>query len=374
MAIRPLLLVSALALVSLPSASLAQQIQIQQMEVTGPDAPPFGMAAGRPLRTGTGRIRGRVLSETGTPVRRAQVRITGADVGGRTATTDADGRYEFLDLPDGRFTISATKAGYVTVQYGQTRPLEPGKPIELADKQTLDKADLVMPRGSVITGRIVDETGEPVADALVTAMRQRVVSGPPAPGQRRPHRPDQRPRPVPDVRPAAGRLLRQRHAPQPRWGDVRHPRAVAGDPGAHLRVCVRLCPVLLPGHLVQREAQKITVAPGQESQGIDFPLAQVRLARISGIVLNSEGKPVEGTMVSLTPGRGDVPLGMGTTSRTNREGAFTVTSVAPGDYTLQVRGMTMITSGGGGDTMMFTARIGRRGRRGVRLAAAQRHR
>jgi len=34
----------------------------------------------RPPRTGTGQIRGRVLSETGTPVRRAQVRISGPDV------------------------------------------------------------------------------------------------------------------------------------------------------------------------------------------------------------------------------------------------------------------------------------------------------
>ena len=70
----------------------------------------------------------------------------------------------------------------------------PGKPIELADKQTLDKADLVMPRGSAITGRIVDEVGEPVADAVVTAMRQEWSGGPAAPGQRRAHRPDQRPR------------------------------------------------------------------------------------------------------------------------------------------------------------------------------------
>ena len=56
------------------------------------------------------------------------------------------------------------------------------------------------------------------------------------------------------------------------------------------------------------EAQKITVAPGRRAQGIDFALAQVRLARVTGIVLNSEGKPVEGTMVTLG-GRGaeDMP-------------------------------------------------------------------
>ena len=63
------------------------------------------------------------------------------------------------------------------MQYGQTRPFESGRSIELADKQSLDKADISMPRGSVISGRIVDEFGEPVADANVTAMRQQWLNG-----------------------------------------------------------------------------------------------------------------------------------------------------------------------------------------------------
>ena len=121
------------------------------------------------LKTGTGRIKGRLLTaDTGTPVRRAQVRISGTDIMPKTAITDDEGRYEFRDLPAGRFTLSATKAGYVTVNYGQTRPFEPGKPIELGEAQVLDKADITMPRGSAISGRIIDEFGEPIADAQVT--------------------------------------------------------------------------------------------------------------------------------------------------------------------------------------------------------------
>ena len=357
MAIRPILLVSALTFVSVPAVLQAQQIQIQQMEVTGPDAPPFAMAPGRTLRTGTGRIRGRVLSESGAPVRRAQVRISGPDIAGRTATTDADGRYEFLDLPDGRFTVSASKAGYVTVQYGQTRPREQGKPIELADKQTLDKADLVMFRGSAITGRIVDEAGEPVADAVVTAMRSEWAAG---------HR-----RLV-----NAGRIGQTNDLGQFRIyglppGDYYVSATLHNPEGPMLDMMGQSAPLpprtaaaasgyapsYYPGTASSADAQKIAVAPGQEAQGIDFPLAQVRLARVSGVVLNSEGKPVEGTMVSLSSGQGDGLIGMNNSARTNREGAFTLSSVAPGDYDLQVRGMTIITSGGG-DAMMFTARIG----------------
>ena len=79
------------------------------------------------------------------PFARAQVRVSGPDIGMKVATTDEGGRFEFVGLPAGRFILAATKSGYVSVQYGQTRPFESGKPIELAEAQILDKADILMP-------------------------------------------------------------------------------------------------------------------------------------------------------------------------------------------------------------------------------------
>ena len=93
------------------------------------------------------------------------------------ALTDNQGRYEFKDLPAGRFGVSVSKSGYVTMQYGQNRPFEPGKPIELADAQVLEKADVALPRGGVLAGRVIDESGEAVADADVTAMRMQFQNG-----------------------------------------------------------------------------------------------------------------------------------------------------------------------------------------------------
>src|SRR5437764_1330609 len=82
-------------------------------------------------------------------VRRAQVRISSPDIGTKTALTDAQGRYEFRDLPAGRFNVSVSKSGFVTMQFGQNRPYEPGRPIELVDGQVMNKADVALPRGSV---------------------------------------------------------------------------------------------------------------------------------------------------------------------------------------------------------------------------------
>src|SRR5688572_3320228 len=156
------------------SPSLARA---QEFPMVGPgEFPMFG--PGRVAKTGTGRLRGRITAaDTGAIVRRAQVRISGSDIGSKTAFTDAQGRYEFRELPAGRFSLSVSKSGFVTMQYGQGRPFESGKQIDLADAQVMDKVDIALPRGSAVSGRILDEFGEPVSDAMVTVMRQQYVGG-----------------------------------------------------------------------------------------------------------------------------------------------------------------------------------------------------
>ena len=123
-----------------------------------------GAAAQAPARDradakdGTAILRGRIVSaDGGQPLRKAQVRLFSPELReGRSASTDAEGRYEFRDLPAGRFTVTAGKGSYVTLQYGQKRPFEPGKPVELLDAQTIEKIDFSLPKGAIITGRVLD--------------------------------------------------------------------------------------------------------------------------------------------------------------------------------------------------------------------------
>jgi Carboxypeptidase regulatory-like domain len=104
---------------------------------TGAQAP--GMPPPRDNRgaaqSGTARLRGRVVAaQTGLPLRCAQVTVFSADGQlQRSATTDDEGRYEFVELPAGRLSVTATKAGYVPQQYGQRRPFEAGRPVTFAD-------------------------------------------------------------------------------------------------------------------------------------------------------------------------------------------------------------------------------------------------
>src|SRR5579862_8609364 len=140
-----------------------------------PAAPPRDNS----LKTGSARIRGRVLAaDTGQPLRKAFVRAVSGEVReNRLVTTDDKGLYDIAELPAGRYQLTATKGSFVSLQYGQTRPFQAGKAVQLVDGQTLDKADFSLPRGSVITGRIVDDAGEPANEVQVSAMRYQYAQG-----------------------------------------------------------------------------------------------------------------------------------------------------------------------------------------------------
>jgi hypothetical protein len=339
-----------------------QEVFINRTTTDAPIQLP-GMGPRQP-KTGTARLRGRITAvESGGPVRRAQVRISGPDIGSKTAVTDADGRFEFRDLPGGRFNVSATKSGFVSVQYGQLRPFESGKAIDLIDGQVMDKADIAMPRGSVISGRIVDEFGEPIADAFVTAMRSAWAGG------RRRLQPTGRTASTNDLGQfriyglspgdyfvsatfRGGDMIGMEIAMATMSGGAAGGGPIGSNPSSGY------APTYFPGTSNGAEAQKISVAAGQEAQNTDFALLPVKLVKITGTVISSEGKPVEGSMINALPRGGEgVAMMMAGAARSDKSGNFTISNVAPGDYTLQSRALTIVTSGGG-DNMMVTTRIG----------------
>src|SRR5258705_9027322 len=104
--------------------------------------------------TGTAAIRGRVFAgDSNKPLRRARITVSAPELAGdnRNTSTDADGRYEVTELPAGRYTLRVTRSGYLALRYGQRRPLEMAKPLQLLDRQTLENVDFSLPRMSMIT-------------------------------------------------------------------------------------------------------------------------------------------------------------------------------------------------------------------------------
>src|SRR6476646_838335 len=73
------------------------------------------------------------------PVADAEVKLGGAPpaVPNTQQLTDAEGRFVFLDLPKGTYTIAATKAGYADGAIGRRRPAGLTQVLTLADGERI---------------------------------------------------------------------------------------------------------------------------------------------------------------------------------------------------------------------------------------------
>src|SRR6185369_13622788 len=117
---------------------------------------------------------------TGDPVSKAVVTISAYN-GGRnqsyTATTTTGGQFAFQNLDPGQYRLSATRSGYVRMEYGARTPNKQGLPITVNPGQKL--ADIIlqlMPAGT-ITGRVFDRDGEPLANVNVEALKYSYQEG-----------------------------------------------------------------------------------------------------------------------------------------------------------------------------------------------------
>jgi hypothetical protein len=275
---------------------------------------------------GTASIRGLVTSsDTNSPVRRAQVRATSPETrSARLGTTDADGRFELKDLPAGRWTISASKGGFVTQQFGQRHPFESVEPIELAEGQRFS-ANFTLSRGSVITGRVSDEFGDPITGARVQVLRSQVQQG------RRRLTPIASGAQTDDT----GSFRVFGLAP----GEYYIAAALQAAPADTSDNPVSYAPTYYPGTANVADAQRIPLTVGTEQSGINFVLQPVRAVRVSGTVVDSNGAPAQ-AVLNLTPSAfGDEGgLRMGNPARVQQDGTFTILNVVPGDYVLTAIG------------------------------------
>jgi carboxypeptidase family protein len=268
------------------------------------------------LRYGNSTIVGRVFdASTDAPIRRAQIQGTNNELF-VDALSDDQGRFQLTDLPPGQWRVTVQKGGYFTWQPGQRRPFEEPPPITLARGQRVT-ANVPLSRGGVITGRVSDEAGEPLAGLRVRVYRAKMVKG-----YRR----------LEDVGAAD------------QTDDTGAYRIFGLPPGdyyvaASLRMAppdsvvqTTYSPTYYPGTGELAEAQRIRVELGGEVTAI-FPLLPVRNITVTGMVLTSSGAPANAflNLVSDAAEFG-TPLGIG--GVTQPDGTFTIPDVPPGHYTL----------------------------------------
>jgi hypothetical protein len=139
-----------------------------------------GGRAQTPAKASTGLLMGVIVDGvTAQPAANAQVTLGGATstVNNTTILTDAEGRFVFLDLPPGTYTVTASKAGYSDGAYGRRRPGGQEQTLSLPGADRIGDLKIAIWKHGAITGTIRDEAGEPMVDLPVRVLLPAFVAG-----------------------------------------------------------------------------------------------------------------------------------------------------------------------------------------------------
>jgi hypothetical protein len=282
-------------------------------------------------RKGTGTIRGRVTAlDTGRPLRRARISINAPELQEtRNVSTGSDGRFEIANLPAGNYSVAVVRGGYLRLGYGQKRPGDPPGRVEVADNQVVSDVNFVLPRMSVISGRVFDEVGEPIAGVTITAQQMRFYEG------RR------------KLVPLGGiattddtgqyRLLNLEPGDYYVLTNARETWESDGQP----KETLAFVPTYFPSAPNVAGAQRVKVAAGQDASATDISLIAGRVVRISGTAFTSQGTPAAGQTVSLGQSlrspTGFMSMWSMDSTKVGADGSFSLRNVPPGEFNLNLR-------------------------------------
>jgi protocatechuate 3,4-dioxygenase beta subunit len=270
-------------------------------------------------------LRGHVYDAgEGTPLRRVTVSLyfsggrPGAARGVRNepryTLSDTQGAFEFRDVEPGRYTLVATKSGYLSGGYGQQRLEGPGKMLNIAPGEEIKDLDIRLTRGGVITGVVTDEDGEPILGAQVQVLVRQYRPG--------------------------GATVVQRNGDQS--DDLGRYRIHSLSPG---RYYVRafhyfgtpdqrwaFAPSFYPSAASVQDAQRIEIGPANnEVTQVNFTLRMVPTVSVSGLVMDTRlGRPAANGNVNFFST--DQVLGRTAGGRIQQDGSFHATGLLPGRY------------------------------------------
>jgi hypothetical protein len=86
--------------------------------------------------------------------------------------TDAEGKFAFKNLAAGTYRVIAVANGFVRQEYGQRSQNGQGMPLPLAANQNMKDVALRLTPAGTVSGRILDENGQPALGIPVQLLRQ----------------------------------------------------------------------------------------------------------------------------------------------------------------------------------------------------------
>ena len=266
---------------------------------------------------------------SGEPIRNAEISLSRAPEGAQrtvaadeeettatpdqiTAVTDPSGRFRFPSLLPGQYTLVVRKNGFHGFRGPNSRTWQEFLNVTLAPGQSIADLALAMQPGSVVTGKVSDEDGEPMAYVQVSALKWVYAN----------HQRQLRP---------IGMATTD---------DQGNYRMFGLEPGRYLiRASVsaegassklHYATAYFPETNSPSEASPIAVRPGDQVQA-DFRMMRVPAVKVSGRVNGgTAGAQVQVYLRNLRDEAASLVRASGAT--VDKNGSFILEGVLPGDY------------------------------------------
>jgi len=316
-----------------------------------PPPPPMSPRLSEPA-AGTRTIRGRITSaETGTPLPDVPLRLLGVIAGGevsRSERADVSGRFTFRNLPDGEYNIIAiAPPGYSDLVFGQKKLGDRSTLILVNAQRPVADADMALPLLKGLSGRLVDEFGDPAPDITVSAVQSMV--GAAGTGLRVLV-------PISAGRPLVGGVtndlgeFRLRNLPPGEFYILAlsgsFAGAMGGGPSAPPTYGYGFAPTFFPGIAAPADAQPIRIENGQAIAPIAFQLVAAGMGTITGRVYDPMGAPIPGSTVMLLQVHdGELRTMVQARTTTNASGVFRIGNVHAGSFVAQAFSQGSFASG-----------------------------
>ncbi|HEX4997464.1 MAG TPA: carboxypeptidase-like regulatory domain-containing protein [Terriglobia bacterium] len=278
----------------------------------------------------------------------------------RVARADVNGRFEFSGVRPGQYRLKVTRDRYLRKEYGEVALDEPGPPITLSNGQRLDLRIVLDPAPS-ISGRISDEQGEGVPNALVRAYRVNYDTR----GSRR-------------ITPAFSTETDDHGEYRLYWidpGEYYVGAAIVPDPvfdnPNEVTPPDGYAPMYYPGLTDPAGVEPIRLRIGTEAAGIDFRLTRdpefrERRVTLRGDVVMGRTNLPGRSRITLEP-LGDVAALVPRDESTEADGSFEIHEVEPGDYMLVAQAVRSAGRGAGRETGFVRLLIRNQDVSGIRI-------
>jgi protocatechuate 3,4-dioxygenase beta subunit len=278
--------------------------------------------------TGKASLEGTVNKEPGgEPLKKAIVEVIAENQeegGNYTATSDQDGHFKIRGIQPGRYRMFVERPGYLEVD--EKRRRSQGVVLAFGAGQELKDQKVHMLAAAVVTGRVLDEDGDPMPGVEVRVLRRRFGAG-----HAKFEGPGTETNDLGEFR--IGGLLAGKYylsaSPPPNLTGFMFPPKRVDETGAPSPDTAYVT-TYYPNTIDRSQVAAIELHPGDETP-VDFSLARTHTARIRGSV------------AGLAPGTKAVVVLRARDSNTlfiggdvDKEGKFDIPHVAPGAYAVVV--------------------------------------